>query len=298
MDRPSQIRRYEAVKHLYEKFKPTMPWFFSTGDLQDLGIQTLQIDVTRDGSLQFDPCFFLPHHESVLQKYPIDPVQIAATYPPLHIPQLTSRPDVTSMIQMEEETGIRNEAARATFKSTRELGGPDEWHDHARETHCYAMALLDFPRIGLRKGHSLFSLATINDSYRVLTSIRTKGAISDPQTAAAYSAERVYWRIHGFFEDPDKSLPHPHAIMGLTSDVPVNNARHCLTLHEMQAILSIMVIRTTHRPFRSQPLHPLLVISFAGEKHGRIIQASLHGHRLVVQFSPLWSFTDEKKSTG
>ena len=31
-----------------------------------------------------------------------------------------------------------------------------------------------------------------------------------------------------------------------------------------------------------------------GEKHGRIIQASLHGNHLVLQFSPLWSFGDDK----
>jgi hypothetical protein len=105
MDIQSQIRRCEAVKHLYQQFGISKPWFFSPDDLQGLGIQTLQIDVTGDGSLQFDPCFFRPYPERVLQKYPLDLVQMAAEFPPQTLGPLTSRPDVTSMIRMEEETG-------------------------------------------------------------------------------------------------------------------------------------------------------------------------------------------------
>jgi uncharacterized iron-regulated protein len=37
-----------------------------------------------------------------------------------------------------------------------------------------------------------------------------------------------------------------------------------------------------------------LVVSYTGEKHGRIIQASLHGQHLLLQYSPLWSFADDQ----
>lgn len=93
--------------------------------------------------------------------------------------------------------------------------------------------------------------------FKVLTVTRTKGTIGDPPTIVGGNPERVDWRIHNIFEDCNESLPNPHAIITLTSDVPANNAKHCLTLHEMQAILGIMVIRTIHRPFSSHPLHPV-----------------------------------------
>ncbi|KAJ5889995.1 hypothetical protein N7504_010805, partial [Penicillium tannophilum] len=190
---------------------------------------------------------------------------------------------------MEEETGIKNEAARATYKSSKVLCGPDEWQDNARHTHRHIEVHLVCYRIGLPKCHSLFSLGSIHRR-------RTKGSIGDPPTIEGGNPERVDWRIHNIFEDCNESLPNPHAIITLTSDVPANNAKLCLTLHEMQAILGIMVTRTIHRPFCSHPLHPLLVLSYTGEKHGRIIQASLHGHQLVLQCSPLWSFADDKKA--
>lgn len=161
MDTQDQTRRCEALKHLYQKFGTSKPWFFSPGDLQGLGIQTLQIDVTSDGTLKFDPCFFRPYPERVLQKYPPDLVQMAVFLGQTLRP-LSSRPDVTSMIQMEEETGLKNEAARATYNSPKELLGPDEWEDHARETRSHINDHLSCPRIGLPKGSSLFSLASLH----------------------------------------------------------------------------------------------------------------------------------------
>ncbi|KAJ5630623.1 uncharacterized protein N7484_010723, partial [Penicillium longicatenatum] len=253
MDPQSQARRRKAVKHLYRKFGLSQPWYYSSGDLQSLGIQALQIDVTGDGTLKFDPCFFRPYPEKALQVYPPDFVQMADISPPQTLTSLTSRPEVTSMIQIEEETGVKNEAARATYNSAKKLLGPDEWHDHARETYSFIQSHLNCARIGLT------------------------GSL-------AYSQN-----LRGF-------LPNPHAIFILTSDVPASNAKNCLTLHKMQAILGIMVIRTTHRPFRSHPLHPLLVRSHTGEKHGRIIQASLHGEHFILQSSPLWSFADDNKA--
>lgn len=38
----------------------------------------------------------------------------------------------------------------------------------------------------------------------------------------------------------------------------------------------------------------LLVLSHMSEKHGKIVQASLDGELLVIQYSQLWSFQDEE----
>ncbi|KAJ5940856.1 hypothetical protein N7516_001024 [Penicillium verrucosum] len=63
---------------------------------------------------------------------------------------------------------------------------------------------------------------------------------------------------------------NPHAIMELLSDVPANHVENCLTLQE------------------------LLVFSYTGHKHGRIIQASIHRESLLLQYSQLWSFADDE----
>jgi hypothetical protein len=89
-------------------------------------------------------------------------VQMAAEFPPQTLHPLTSRPDVTSMIRMEEETGVKNEAARATYKAAMTLLGPDEWQDHARETHSHINRHLSYARIGLPKHSSLVSLGSLH----------------------------------------------------------------------------------------------------------------------------------------
>lgn len=104
----------------------------------------------------------------------------------------------------------------------------------------------------------------------------------------------------------------PHAILSTIAHVPANYADQNLTLHEVRAIVNVMLIRTSHRPFSSHPVHPvskvvlylanvllidvsvqLLILSYTGQKHGRIIQASLDGDNFVLQYSQLWSFLDD-----
>lgn len=124
--------------------------------------------------------------------------------------------------------------------------------------------------------------------FKVLTVIRTKGLIGDPPTIVGGNPELVEWRIHNIFEDCNESLPNPHAIITLTSDVPANNAKLCLTLHEMQAILGIMVTRTIHRPFCSHPLHPV-----SNEHLNYHIQGFTDGYL----FCSSWFFPSQEKST-
>jgi hypothetical protein len=60
---------------------------------------------------------------------------------------------------------------------------------------------------------------------------------------------RNYWRILSLREDFQPSF-NPHAIMELLSDVPANHAENCLTLQEVSAVVTVMVARTSDRPFR------------------------------------------------
>ncbi|KAJ5462315.1 hypothetical protein N7530_010520 [Penicillium desertorum] len=60
------------INALYYRVKDFEPDFPSPDDLQMLGIRAFQVPTTNDEIIQFDPCFFLPHPERFLQKYPLD----------------------------------------------------------------------------------------------------------------------------------------------------------------------------------------------------------------------------------
>lgn len=47
--------------------------FLSPSDLLPFGIQASQVGLTDDGRLRFEPCFFEPYPDAVLQKYPMHP---------------------------------------------------------------------------------------------------------------------------------------------------------------------------------------------------------------------------------
>ncbi|KOS41039.1 hypothetical protein ACN38_g8112 [Penicillium nordicum] len=120
---------------------------------------------------------------------------------------------------------------------------------------------------------------------------RTKKKRNDPPISE--HAFGPYWRIQTLLDDSKENAPLPHAIIDTIAHVPANHADQSLTLHEVRAIVNVMLIRTSHRPFRGYSIHPLLVLSYMGEQHGRIIQASFDGENLILQYSPLWSFEDD-----
>jgi hypothetical protein len=64
-----------SLRSLFQKVKDFEPDFPSRGDLEKLEIQTFEVpfDPNETGALKFDPCFFQPHPEKLLEKYPIPP---------------------------------------------------------------------------------------------------------------------------------------------------------------------------------------------------------------------------------
>lgn len=71
----SQARPHAFLRSLSQQVNDFEPDFLSRGDLQRLGIQTFEVpfDPNENGALKFDPCFFKPHPEKLLEKYPIPP---------------------------------------------------------------------------------------------------------------------------------------------------------------------------------------------------------------------------------
>lgn len=50
--------RHPVLKLLYRRLKNHESFFLSPSSLQDLGIEASQVELTDDGILQFQPCFF------------------------------------------------------------------------------------------------------------------------------------------------------------------------------------------------------------------------------------------------
>lgn len=84
MDSQAKAQRDQRLKQLYDQVDNYESVFLSPKDLQACGIQASKVDITDDGTLLFNPCFFQPHPERVLEKYPLDPLKKAPYIPPLN----------------------------------------------------------------------------------------------------------------------------------------------------------------------------------------------------------------------
>ncbi|KAJ5534695.1 hypothetical protein N7527_000949 [Penicillium freii] len=273
MDAQTLIRRHDVLKNLQQRVNGFETFFLSPSELQGFGIRAYQVGITDDGVLQFHPCFFLPHPERVLQKYPIDTSRISVD----GCPKLNNRPDFDSILKHVLITNPNAEdpftLARESYEEIMLVAGPHEWGSRAHETQYYMSWHIRTCRKGRPTFFSLIGLGSLTALWR--TKIKTTG----PQIYERGLG--LHWQIESLLEDSDESSPVPHAIMETIAHVPANHADQSLTLHEVRAIVNMMLIRTSQRPFRKYPIHPLLVLSYMGEQHGRIIQASFDGANLI-----------------
>jgi hypothetical protein len=69
MDAKCQGKRH-VLNSFYLKLKDCQSIFFTVEDLRLLGVKASQVGISNE-QLQFDPCFFRPHPERVLHKYPL-----------------------------------------------------------------------------------------------------------------------------------------------------------------------------------------------------------------------------------
>ncbi|KAJ5310780.1 uncharacterized protein N7443_003241 [Penicillium atrosanguineum] len=69
------------------------------------------------------------------------------------------------------------------------------------------------------------------------------------------------WKSALFLEAHDETSPLPHAICTISADVDATLADQNLTLHEMRAIMRMILIRA-RGPRRKNPIYPFLLLSF------------------------------------
>ncbi|KAJ5201917.1 uncharacterized protein N7498_006580 [Penicillium cinerascens] len=293
MDSNAKAQRDQRLTQLYDEVDDYESVFLSPKDLQACGIQASQVDITEDGTLLFNPCYFRPHPERVLEKYPLDPLK-QATY----IPYLNFRLDLDTLFERIKKgsPGIKHEDAveltNHEFRLKTEMfAGNWSRHAHATERHIMGQ-ITAHPRKGRPGLFSFFDLGSPRMYWRTKP---RRGEWPLINYLVEDGPQRRYrqWEAFDLREDSRKKSPQPHATLTTVAHVAADDADHCLTSSEVKAILATLVIRTSRDPFQDYRTHPILVFSYTGRKHGRIIQATLDDQSLNLQYSQLWSFEDD-----
>lgn len=152
--------RHPVLTLLYRRLKDHESFILSPSNLQDLGIQASQVDVTDDGILQFQPCFFRPYPERVLQLYPLDTSAMTEG-----LPELYDQPDFERIFRIwvlqKNFCQNRSKVARNEYEERALVRSPDEWETHARETEYYISLVHNSPRKGRPGLSSLLDLGSL-----------------------------------------------------------------------------------------------------------------------------------------
>ncbi|KAJ9355343.1 hypothetical protein C8Q69DRAFT_530598 [Paecilomyces variotii] len=233
---------------------------FETDDLYQLGIHAVKVDLDEEGILGFEPCFFLPQFSKTL-----------LTDYPLRADSLDNRwrggPNY-------EEFDFQY------FCELRDFEDLDFWQ-HAGWLSDFVERHLEAVRDGLP--HELLSLdetVPIDYSY-------------DPRDYQIFSRlGTTTWEMY----------PHPVNSTSSHSIVSIHNCSRaedtCLSRGEVLGVLNILKDNFKLESSPSEDTKPCLLMSYFGEKKGRIIQAHHDGQKLVLQYSPLVNFCDTEATVS
>ncbi|OQE13165.1 hypothetical protein PENFLA_c053G09807 [Penicillium flavigenum] len=276
--------KYQDKRHvlnsLYLKLKDYQSIFLTVEDLKLLGVEASQVGIS-DRQLQFDPCFFRPHSEKVLHKYPIrTPQDIAKLGNSATLDDFVDEAKESSTDEKEQLT-----IAKSRLKAYYEESACFWCYDNALEVPEYVDSQLTQPRKrnpndeDYQDWFYLFSLTDLE-----LFDWAKGWKKGDPLPWELFTPN-VHWRVHRAYRHWDNgNRAKPHCILEIVSDAYASDEDQCLTIHELRAIVNLMLPRVVRGRFRKADIHP----------HGRIIQASYDGKRLTLQFSQLWSFEREE----
>ncbi|CAI7597184.1 unnamed protein product [Penicillium viridicatum] len=228
-------------------------------------------------------CFFRPHPDRLLQKYPVNPDPEENEKPP----RLRLVPTFDEIVEdCQEEYSDPEEAQQAVgsqIEALRDLQYDKNWY-------MQGLSIFDY------MGWQLHAPRTIQPGICCLWDLGDQEYYSppykqgDPELCSIWPR---YWQVkHTLRYSSGRGSVRPHSIMSCVAGVAVNDTDQGLTTHELEAIVNMMLIRVNHRPFRNCHIHPMLVLSFLGPQKGRIIQAVYDGKCLALQRSQLWTFEE------
>lgn len=259
-----RLKSREILWAIWRQVEKCQSVFLSPSDLQAFGIQASQVDITDDGVPHFEPRFFEPHPEGVLQKYPIDAAENNYDIRRLDcVPTLQDALDTVQENPPVAEDPL--EAAQKLFKDRLESYNFWENYSHASWIHDHIEYELESFREG---GPPLFCLEDIAglqsyvyvingdtcaiDKLWCLLFVRRDGERDPPM----YESWSLSWKSEMFQEDHNETSPLPHAICTIVASVDATVADQDLTLHEMRAIMRMIAIRA-RGSFRKHPICPV-----------------------------------------
>jgi hypothetical protein len=164
MDHEQHPEPHEYLRSLYQRVKDFEPDFPSPDDLQMLGIQAFQVATANDGTIKFNPCFFLPHSERLFQRYPLDDI-IGSRPRTLRSPTPTLE-DVLKdepRLVLSDPEDLSNAKRKLKWKLEWKLECrdtfKDDWSLHAMQVHSHIEQHLSALRKGPTEPFRLSDLA-------------------------------------------------------------------------------------------------------------------------------------------
>ncbi|KAJ6190836.1 hypothetical protein N7519_000857, partial [Penicillium mononematosum] len=244
------------LSSLFQRLEDLEPDFPSPEDLQGLGIQTFEVPFDPDEeTLKFNPCFFRPHPDKLLEKYPIRP-DVEEDYPEtvMKIPPArtiqeyiadspTKYPPHTAPILENLTEEDRDEYEMDNFEPDYKAGDPWPSEGYSAPRTWGVVSPYRYTDRPLKPHSLMSSLAHIRptDTCRGITTHELRAIVCTMLLRARHK--------------------------------PFHRCR----IH-LQSCYRVMV----------------LVFSYMGAQQGRIIQALYDGKKMTLQCSQLWNFGDEK----
>ncbi|KAL4896764.1 hypothetical protein BDV59DRAFT_199113 [Aspergillus ambiguus] len=265
---------------------------FEFNTLRQMGIQVVPVALDpKTETFQFSPCYFTPQPTTVLSDYPaipskdhkicdIEPLsyegllaKIKETKPRLKYPEKRAQREWETVVRLHLwEDGIDLDTRVGTLEShitsirdCRRYGIKDKCSDRGQLEYLTPLVYEHFDQ---HPDHAL-NLDGICDrgSHPVLEN----------------------WKVIEIRRCPDRD--HPHFIIFVEHAYAATNDE-TFTVGEVRAIIRWMCTLHVDKAYKHHEMFPLLLITYTGPKHVRIIQAHHDGAKLVLQYTPLISFED------
>ncbi|KAJ6186356.1 hypothetical protein N7519_007657 [Penicillium mononematosum] len=235
MDAKCQDNRH-VLNSLYLKLKDYQSIFLTVEDLKLLGVEASRVGIFNE-QLQFDPCFFRPHPERVLHKYPLGRNDIE---------RLDSPPTLYDFLNEAKKFSTDEKEQLTIAKSSHKAHYEDSTHcgcdSIALDAYEHVDSHLTRPRRRNpddEKFRDWFHLESLTDfEYFDWEKGLKKG---DP-LPIQISPRDMYWVVKSAYRPWDNgNRAKPHCIINVLSTAYASEEDQSLTLHELKAIVNVML---------------------------------------------------------
>ncbi|CAG8424108.1 unnamed protein product [Penicillium salamii] len=236
----------------------------SVEDLHSLQIRVRQVDLCpQDGvTLQFEPCFFRPPPDKLLEKYPIHPDVDEVIYEVPYLEPIRTLQDFIDDALTEHSPEFAPVVAKAEYEMLQRDSAytacPDgvseyAWEEFDPEEHTFYVAIYlenhpRVPRQGPFDGFNLDYLGKQSQTRCVLN--EDDLPLSCPLVGPEGG---IRWEVCKL----TRFIGLPHSFVVCSTSLHVTDARQSITSNELRIIVRVLLSRVTHAPFDGSQLYPV-----------------------------------------